>query len=91
MASGTGHKMRRNRHALEYERRSALPIRIARRVARERVGSLMALHHATSHVLATSWPARARANRAAAFAFLFSEVIQYTQKRVNGISDLERR
>lgn len=26
-----------------------------------------------------------------AYAFLFSEVIQYTQKRVNGIGDLERR
>lgn len=28
---------------------------------------------------------------ASAFAFLFSEVVQYTQKRVNGIADLERR
>jgi len=28
---------------------------------------------------------------AAAFAFLFSEMIQYTQKRVSGIGDLERR
>ena len=28
---------------------------------------------------------------AAAFAFLFSEVVQYTQKRVSGIADLERR
>ncbi|KIK04317.1 hypothetical protein K443DRAFT_648742 [Laccaria amethystina LaAM-08-1] len=28
---------------------------------------------------------------ASAFAFLFSEVVQYTQKRVNGINDLERR
>jgi len=28
---------------------------------------------------------------AAAFAFLFSEVVQYTQKRVTGIADLERR
>ncbi|KAI0077642.1 TRAPP complex subunit trs31 [Panus rudis PR-1116 ss-1] len=28
---------------------------------------------------------------ASAFAFLFSEVVQYTQKRVTGISDLERR
>ncbi|KZS90302.1 TRAPP I complex [Sistotremastrum niveocremeum HHB9708] len=28
---------------------------------------------------------------ASAFAFLFSEMIQYTQKRVNGIADLERR
>ena len=27
----------------------------------------------------------------AAFAFLFSEVVQYTQKRVLGIADLERR
>ncbi|EIW65061.1 transporter particle subunit trs31 [Trametes versicolor FP-101664 SS1] len=27
----------------------------------------------------------------AAFAFLFSEVVQYTQKRVSGINDLERR
>ncbi|KAG8781619.1 TRAPP subunit trs31 [Serendipita sp. 401] len=27
----------------------------------------------------------------AAFAFLFSEMIQYTQKRVNGIADFERR
>lgn len=26
-----------------------------------------------------------------AFAFLFSEMVQYTQKRVNGINDLERR
>lgn len=26
-----------------------------------------------------------------AYAFLFSEIIQYTQKRVNGIGDLERR
>lgn len=26
-----------------------------------------------------------------AFAFLFSEVVQYTQKRVSGIADLERR
>ncbi|TDL28930.1 TRAPP I complex [Rickenella mellea] len=26
-----------------------------------------------------------------AFAFLFSEIVQYTQKRVNGINDLERR
>ncbi|KAL5518542.1 TRS31 [Sanghuangporus vaninii] len=26
-----------------------------------------------------------------AFAFLFSEIVQYTQKRVNGIADLERR
>ncbi|KZP32435.1 TRAPP I complex [Athelia psychrophila] len=26
-----------------------------------------------------------------AFAFLFSEVVQYTQKRVSGINDLERR
>lgn len=26
-----------------------------------------------------------------AFAFLFSEIIQYTQKRVSGIGDLERR
>ena len=26
-----------------------------------------------------------------AFAFLFSEIIQYTQKRVSGIEDLERR
>ena len=28
---------------------------------------------------------------AAAFAFLFSEMVQYTQKRVSGIGDLERR
>ncbi|CAL1697907.1 unnamed protein product [Somion occarium] len=28
---------------------------------------------------------------ASAFTFLFSEVVQYTQKRVTGISDLERR
>ncbi|KAF8525224.1 TRAPP complex subunit trs31 [Hysterangium stoloniferum] len=28
---------------------------------------------------------------ASAFAFLFSEMIQYTQKRVSGIEDLERR
>ncbi|KAI0345865.1 TRAPP I complex [Trametopsis cervina] len=28
---------------------------------------------------------------ASAFAFLFSEVVQYTQKRVSGIADLERR
>ena len=28
---------------------------------------------------------------ASAFSFLFSEVVQYTQKRVNGINDLERR
>ncbi|KAF9243725.1 NO signaling/Golgi transport ligand-binding domain-containing protein [Melanogaster broomeanus] len=28
---------------------------------------------------------------ASAFAFLFSEVVQYTQKRVTGINDLERR
>ena len=28
---------------------------------------------------------------AAAFAFLISEVVQYTQKRVTGITDLERR
>ncbi len=27
----------------------------------------------------------------AAFSFLFSEVVQYTQKRVSGINDLERR
>ncbi|KAF8198303.1 NO signaling/Golgi transport ligand-binding domain-containing protein [Mycena galopus ATCC 62051] len=27
----------------------------------------------------------------AAFTFLFSEIVQYTQKRVNGINDLERR
>ena len=26
-----------------------------------------------------------------AFAFLYSEIVQYTQKRVNGIGDLERR
>jgi hypothetical protein len=26
----------------------------------------------------------------AAFAFLFSEIVQYTQKRVSGINDLER-
>jgi hypothetical protein len=28
---------------------------------------------------------------APAFAFLFSEVVQYMQKRVSGINDLERR
>ncbi|CUA77454.1 Transport protein particle subunit trs31 [Rhizoctonia solani] len=28
---------------------------------------------------------------ASAFAFLFSEIVQYTQKRVSGIGDLERR
>jgi hypothetical protein len=28
---------------------------------------------------------------AAAFSFLFSELVQYTQKRVSGINDLERR
>jgi hypothetical protein len=28
---------------------------------------------------------------ASAFAFLFSEMVQYTQKRVHGIADLERR
>ncbi|EAU92959.2 transporter particle subunit trs31 [Coprinopsis cinerea okayama7 len=28
---------------------------------------------------------------ASAFAFMFSEIVQYTQKRVNGINDLERR
>ncbi|KAI5991436.1 NO signaling/Golgi transport ligand-binding domain-containing protein [Pisolithus albus] len=28
---------------------------------------------------------------ASAFAFLFSEIVQYTQKRVSGINDLERR
>ena len=28
---------------------------------------------------------------ASAFAFLFSEVVQYMQKRVSGIDDLERR
>ena len=28
---------------------------------------------------------------ASAFAFLFSEMVQYTQKRVSGINDLERR
>jgi trafficking protein particle complex subunit 5 len=27
----------------------------------------------------------------AAFAFLFSEIVQYTQKRVSGINDLERQ
>ena len=26
-----------------------------------------------------------------AYAFLFSEIVQYTQKRVNGINDLEKR
>ena len=26
-----------------------------------------------------------------AYAFLFSEIVQYTQKRVNGIGELERR
>src|ERR1700733_11990396 len=28
---------------------------------------------------------------ASAFTFMFSEIVQYTQKRVNGINDLERR
>ncbi|KAG5736051.1 Transport protein particle subunit trs31, partial [Termitomyces sp. T112] len=28
---------------------------------------------------------------ASAFSFLFSEIVQYTQKRVSGINDLERR
>jgi len=28
---------------------------------------------------------------ASSFAYLFSEVVQYTQKRVSGINDLERR
>jgi hypothetical protein len=28
---------------------------------------------------------------ASAFAFLFAEIVQYTQKRVGGINDLERR
>lgn len=28
---------------------------------------------------------------ASAFAFLFSEIVQYTQKRVSGINDLERQ
>jgi len=28
---------------------------------------------------------------ASAFAFLFSEIVQYMQKRVSGIDDLERR
>ncbi|KAF5382235.1 hypothetical protein D9757_008926 [Collybiopsis confluens] len=28
---------------------------------------------------------------AASFAFLFSEVVQYTQKRVGGVNDLEKR
>src|SRR6266498_3748860 len=27
----------------------------------------------------------------AAFSFLFSEIVQYTQKRVSGINDLERQ
>ena len=35
--------------------------------------------------------ARAAEVSASAFAFLFSEVVQYTQKRVSGINDLERR
>lgn len=34
---------------------------------------------------------RASEVSAAAFAFLFSEIIQYTQKRVSGINDLERQ
>lgn len=34
---------------------------------------------------------RATEVSASAFAFLFSEVVQYTQKRVSGINDLERR
>lgn len=34
---------------------------------------------------------RAAEVSASAFAFLFSEVVQYTQKRVSGIADLERR
>ncbi|KAH9836611.1 TRAPP complex subunit trs31 [Rhodofomes roseus] len=34
---------------------------------------------------------RAAEVSASAFAFLFSEMVQYTQKRVNGINDLERR
>jgi len=34
---------------------------------------------------------RAAEVSASAFAFLFSEVVQYTQKRVSGINDLERR
>jgi hypothetical protein len=35
--------------------------------------------------------ARAGEISASAFAFLFSEMVQYTQKRVSGIADLERR
>lgn len=34
---------------------------------------------------------RAAEVSSAAFAFLFSEIIQYTQKRVSGINDLERQ
>ncbi|OBZ79876.1 Transport protein particle subunit trs31 [Grifola frondosa] len=34
---------------------------------------------------------RASEVSAPAFAFLFSEIVQYTQKRVSGINDLERR
>lgn len=28
---------------------------------------------------------------AASFSFIFSEVVQYTQKRVSGVNDLEKR
>jgi hypothetical protein len=34
---------------------------------------------------------RAAEVSASAFAFMFSEMVQYTQKRVSGIADLERR
>ena len=34
---------------------------------------------------------RASEVSASAFAFLFSEIVQYTQKRVSGINDLERQ
>jgi hypothetical protein len=34
---------------------------------------------------------RAAEVSASSFAYLFSEVVQYTQKRVSGINDLERR
>lgn len=58
-----------------------------------------------STTLGTSKPQHARPNiydrnlnktrttevSASAFSFLFSEVVQYTQKRVSGINDLERR
>jgi len=34
---------------------------------------------------------RAAEVSASSFAYLFSQVVQYTQKRVSGINDLERR